>query len=149
MSKAAKVGTMLATGAVTLAVAGAGNAVTPKKTIPFTATYAGTATVQVNDQVADITANGKGTGTVIGSSGPRLHRSREPSIPVLPDFELTPPLAGNRASGSTHHVTSSACVAGFITLATISSVSPSSFNASRAPCAIGFGVTDSIGSTTE
>lgn len=67
MSKAAKVGTMLATGAAALAVAGAGNAVTPKK-IAFTATYSGTATVQVTDQVADISASGKGSGTLIGSS---------------------------------------------------------------------------------
>ena len=68
MSKAAKLGTMLATGAVALAVAGAGNAVIPKKTVAFTGTYTGSATVQVNDQVADISANGKGTGTLIGSS---------------------------------------------------------------------------------
>jgi hypothetical protein len=67
MSKAAKMGTMLAAGAAALAVAGAGNAVTPKK-IAFSATYSGTATVQVTDQVADISATGKGTGTLIGSS---------------------------------------------------------------------------------
>jgi hypothetical protein len=68
MSRAAKVGTMLATGAAALAVAGVGSAVTPKKTVAFSATYAGTATVQVTDQVADISASGKGTGTLIGSS---------------------------------------------------------------------------------
>jgi hypothetical protein len=38
------------------------------KTLPFTASYAGTAVVQVNDQVADISANGNGSGTMLGSS---------------------------------------------------------------------------------
>src|SRR4051812_32799496 len=69
MFKAAKVGTMVAIGAAVLAVAGAGNAATPKhKIVAFTATYSGTATVQVTDQVANISASGKGTGTLIGSS---------------------------------------------------------------------------------
>ena len=68
MSKATKAGTVLATAAVALAVAGAGNTIIPKKTIPFVGTYTGNATVQVSDQVADISASGKGTGTLIGSS---------------------------------------------------------------------------------
>ena len=68
MLKAAKWGTLLVTGAAALLVAGAGNAVVPKKTVVFAATYAGTATVAVNDQIADISASGSGTGTLIGRS---------------------------------------------------------------------------------
>ena len=35
-------------------------------TVPFTAKYAGTAVTKATDNVVDITANGKGTGTLIG-----------------------------------------------------------------------------------
>ena len=38
------------------------------KVIPFTATYSGTATTKVSDNVADIIANGSGTGTLLGAS---------------------------------------------------------------------------------
>ena len=38
------------------------------KVIPFTATYSGTATTKVTDNVADILANGSGTGTLLGAS---------------------------------------------------------------------------------
>ena len=38
------------------------------KVIPFSAKYAGTATAKVTDNVADIAANGSGTGTLLGSS---------------------------------------------------------------------------------
>jgi hypothetical protein len=37
------------------------------KAIPFTAKYAGTAVVRVTDQVADISATGSGTGTLLGA----------------------------------------------------------------------------------
>jgi hypothetical protein len=36
------------------------------KTVAFTATYAGTANVQVNGTVANISANGTGNGTILG-----------------------------------------------------------------------------------
>jgi hypothetical protein len=38
------------------------------KIVPFTAKYAGTAVVKVTDNIADITATGAGTGTLIGAS---------------------------------------------------------------------------------
>jgi len=37
------------------------------KIVPFTAKYAGTAVVQVTDTIADISANGAGTATLIGA----------------------------------------------------------------------------------
>jgi len=43
-------------------------AVTPTKTIAFTASYSGTADVKMTDSIADIAANGSGTGTLLGSS---------------------------------------------------------------------------------
>ena len=49
-----------------LALVPAGSAATGKK-IAFTATYSGTAVVQVTDQTADISANGTGKGTLLGS----------------------------------------------------------------------------------
>ena len=52
--------------AVTL-LSPAGAATKPKK-VPFTATYSGTAVVQVTDQVAAISANGTGKGTMLGTS---------------------------------------------------------------------------------
>ena len=38
------------------------------KVIAFTATYSGTATTKVADNIADIVANGSGTGTLLGAS---------------------------------------------------------------------------------
>jgi len=58
-------GLAVALAATLLAPAGA--ATKPKK-VPFTATYSGTAVVQVTDQVAAITANGNGKGTMLGTS---------------------------------------------------------------------------------
>jgi hypothetical protein len=48
-------------------LAPAGAATKPKK-VAFSATYSGTATVQVTDQVAAISANGSGKGTMLGTS---------------------------------------------------------------------------------
>lgn len=47
--------------------AATGAAATPKKTVAFTATYSGTADAKVTDNVADILANGNGTGTLLGA----------------------------------------------------------------------------------
>lgn len=59
---------LLVTALVTvIASVGAGAAVAPK-TLAFTATYTGTATVQQNDTLANISASGTGTGTMLGSS---------------------------------------------------------------------------------
>ena len=55
----------IAAAAVATATAGA---VVPPKTLAFTGTYSGTANVQVNDQVANISASGTGTGSILGSS---------------------------------------------------------------------------------
>jgi len=52
---------MLAAAAV---LAAGGMAATPKKSVAFTGSYAGTANVQVTDNVADIQANGTGSGTL-------------------------------------------------------------------------------------
>jgi len=51
---------------VSAAVVGTG-AAAPVKTIPFTASYNGTANVQVDGSVANISANGNGAGTLLGA----------------------------------------------------------------------------------
>jgi hypothetical protein len=61
-----KTGLVLVTAAAVSVLAPAATSATPKK-LSFTASYAGTAVVQVTDQVADISATGKGTGTIIGA----------------------------------------------------------------------------------
>jgi hypothetical protein len=58
-------GLLAALAALVLAPAGAA---AKSKKIAFTATYSGTAVAQVTDQVADLSANGNGKGTVIGAS---------------------------------------------------------------------------------
>jgi hypothetical protein len=61
-------GLVVASAMSVAAFAVAGTAV-PAKIVAFTGTYTGTATVQVNDsQVANISATGKGTGTILGAS---------------------------------------------------------------------------------
>lgn len=57
----------LAIALAALVLAPSGGAATTVKKIAFTATYSGTAVVQVTDQVGAITANGNGKGTLIGS----------------------------------------------------------------------------------
>jgi hypothetical protein len=47
--------------------ASVGVAATPKKTVAFAGSYSGTADAQVTDNVATITANGNGKGTLIGA----------------------------------------------------------------------------------
>jgi hypothetical protein len=59
---------LAATAALATVSAFAGTAVVPKKIVAFSATYSGTAVVQVNESVANISANGNGTGTLIGAS---------------------------------------------------------------------------------
>ena len=54
--------------ALVTAFASTGVAATPKKTVAFSASYSGTADVKVTDNVADISANGTGSGTLIGAS---------------------------------------------------------------------------------
>jgi hypothetical protein len=54
--------------AVVIGTAWAGTAASEAKIVPFTAKYAGTATVKITDGIADIAANGAGTGTPIGKS---------------------------------------------------------------------------------
>ena len=62
-----KTGLALVTAAAASVLAPAATSATPKS-IAFTASYTGTAVVQVNDQIADISATGKGTGTIIGAA---------------------------------------------------------------------------------
>ena len=57
-----------ATAVVVVGAAWAGTESGNAKIVPFTAKYAGTATVKITDGIADIAANGAGTGTPIGKS---------------------------------------------------------------------------------
>jgi hypothetical protein len=57
----------LAGAAIVTAFATAGT-VKPAKTVAFTASYSGTAVVQVTNTTGDISANGTGKGTTIGTS---------------------------------------------------------------------------------
>lgn len=57
----------LAAAVLTAGVAAATSSAEVTKTIAFTAKYAGTAVVKVNGDVADITANGPGKGTLLGA----------------------------------------------------------------------------------
>ncbi|MBM2822397.1 MAG: hypothetical protein HW413_1143 [Thermoleophilia bacterium] len=56
----------VAAAAVLVGTAWAGTESGNAKIVPFTAKYAGTATVKITDGIADIAANGVGTGTPIG-----------------------------------------------------------------------------------
>ena len=56
------------TAAVVVGAAWAGTTASDAKIVPFTAKYAGTATVKITDGIADIAANGVGAGTPIGKS---------------------------------------------------------------------------------
>lgn len=57
----------LALALLVVGTAAAGTSLKPKP-VPFTAKYSGTASAQVTDQVADISATGKGTGTILGAA---------------------------------------------------------------------------------
>jgi hypothetical protein len=60
---------LVTTTAIAMVVASAAvGAAGPAKTLAFAGTYTGTAAVQVNDTVANISATGTGTGTMLGSS---------------------------------------------------------------------------------
>lgn len=54
--------------ALLVGTAWAGTSAQAKKIVTFKAAYSGTAVVKVTDQVADISATGNGTGTLIGKS---------------------------------------------------------------------------------
>jgi hypothetical protein len=58
----------LAVLAVLMVVAGTAVAGTTVKKLPFTASYKGTATTKVTDNIAAITATGAGVGTFVGKS---------------------------------------------------------------------------------
>ena len=57
-----------ATAVVVVGAAWAGTEADGAKVVPFTAKYAGIASVKITDGIADIAANGAGTGTPIGKS---------------------------------------------------------------------------------
>jgi hypothetical protein len=64
-----RIATTLLAAVTTAAVAASfAGAAAKSKVVAFTASYSGTAVVKVTDNVADITANGTGKGTIIGSS---------------------------------------------------------------------------------
>src|SRR5438094_7848355 len=88
-------------------------------------------------------------GSLISLSGPRLARSRAPVWPPDSSYLELAPVFGKRDSDRIHHVTSSACVAGFITCTRSSSGSSPTLYGSRARNGCGAGVHDSIGSTIE
>jgi hypothetical protein len=57
---------VVATAAILVGAAWAGTEADGAKVVPFTAKYAGTATVKITDGIADIAASGVGAGTPIG-----------------------------------------------------------------------------------
>ena len=59
---------ILAAAALLAGVAAAATASEAATSVPFTAKFAGAAVVRVNGDVADITANGSGKGTLLGAS---------------------------------------------------------------------------------
>ncbi len=67
MKRGIATGLALAGAAIVTTFAAAGT-VKPVKTVAFTASYSGTAVVQVTNSTGDISANGTGTGTTIGTS---------------------------------------------------------------------------------
>jgi len=90
-----------------LAAVSTAAAVTPK-TVAFTASYSGTAAAQVNDNVADITANGNGKGTLLGVSKIAGHgtgdAAAQPCVPFTGPGTMTGPggkLGFSVISGST------------------------------------------------
>ena len=66
--RAGAVALAVATAALVVGTAWAGTAAGEAKIVLFAAKYAGTATVIVTDDVAEISANGAGSGTLIGKS---------------------------------------------------------------------------------
>jgi hypothetical protein len=66
-------------------VASAALGATPKKSIAFNASYSGTAAVNVTDNVADIQANGSGSGTLLGAGNVtgigKGDASQQPCVP--------------------------------------------------------------------
>ena len=76
-----------------LGAASAGAVAGKTKIVSFTAKYAGTATVLVNDNVANISANGVGTGTLIGKSkitGKGIgDASQQPCVPFTGPGSMT------------------------------------------------------------
>jgi hypothetical protein len=58
---------IVAAAALLTVFASVGAAATPSKTVAFTSSYSGTATVNNTDNVADIVANGTGAATLLGA----------------------------------------------------------------------------------
>jgi hypothetical protein len=87
--------TILAVLTAALVVAGTALAATagPAKTFVFKATYKGTATTKVTDNVADILANGAGTGSFIGAGKitgvGKGDTSQQPCVPFTGPGKMT------------------------------------------------------------
>lgn len=86
------IATAFAVAAVAVATASA-LATTSTKIVPFTAKYSGTAVVKVTDQVADISATGTGTGTLVGAGKiagtGKGDASQQPCVPFNGPGSLT------------------------------------------------------------
>ncbi len=81
-----KIGIMTVVAAAVSVVAATASApASVVKVVPFTASYSGTAVVKVTDNVADITASGTGTGTLLPKSKISGHgtgdSSQQPCVP--------------------------------------------------------------------
>ena len=82
-----------ATAAVVVGAAWAGTSQRSVKIVPFTAKYAGTATAKVTDGVADIAANGVGTGKPIGkgkiTGKGKGNSNQQPCVPFTGPGSMT------------------------------------------------------------
>ena len=89
----APLASLAAAAAVAAVFASAGAAVTPGKTIPFSASYSGTVTYQQTDNIVDLSANGTGTGTLLGASKiagtGRADTSAQPCVPFTGPGTMT------------------------------------------------------------
>jgi hypothetical protein len=93
MKKLRPVTSVAAAGVAAALVAGSAVAAIHVKTIPFTGTYAGNASVQVADQVATISANGTGKGALIGAGkvtgNGKGDASQQPCVPFTGPGTIT------------------------------------------------------------
>lgn len=93
MQKLRTASAVAAAGVAAALVAGSALAGTTVKIIPFTASYAGTASVQVADQVANIAANGKGTAVLVGAGtitgAGKGDASQQPCVPFTGPGKIT------------------------------------------------------------
>ncbi len=104
MTRSRSAALITAAAALAFPVLGAGNAIAgttgKAAVVPFTASYSGKATVTVSDQVANITASGPGTGTIIGPSQVSGKGTGDASVQPCVPFTGTGALKANGNSTS-------------------------------------------------